>query len=63
MMIYELNKKTDIIINTPVGETKEITVTETVTQGTIFGPKLLIIKAFQAKKSKQYRRNDQGRDN
>ena len=43
MLIYELNKKADIIIDTPVGITDSITVREIVKQGTVFGPKLCCI--------------------
>ena len=42
-LIYEMNKKANIIIKTPVGNSKEITVNEIVRQGTIFGPKLCCI--------------------
>ena len=43
MLIFEMNKKANIIINTPVGESAEIEVQEIVRQGTIFGPKLCCI--------------------
>ena len=43
MLIYELNRKADIIIDTPVGITDSITVREIVKQGTVFGPKLCCI--------------------
>ena len=43
MLIYELSKKADIIIDTPVGITDSITVREIVKQGTVFGPKLCCI--------------------
>ena len=33
-----MNKETDIIIRTPVGNTENIQVKEMVKQGTIFGP-------------------------
>ena len=37
-ILYEMNKETDIIIRTPVGNTDNIQVKEVVKQGTIFGP-------------------------
>ena len=39
-MLYEMNKESHIVIETPVGMTDGITVHEIVKQGTIFGPKL-----------------------
>ena len=39
-MLYEMNKESHIVIETPVGMTDSITVHEIVKQGTIFGPKL-----------------------
>ena len=39
-MLYEINKESNIVIETPVGMTDSITVHEIVKQGTIFGPKL-----------------------
>ena len=39
-MLYEMNKESNIVIETPVGMTDSITVHEIVKQGTIFGPKL-----------------------
>ena len=42
-LIYEMNKTANIIIKTPVGNSKEITVTNIVRQGTVFGPKLCCI--------------------
>ena len=39
-MLYEMNKESNIVIETPVGMTDSITVHETVKQGTIVGPKL-----------------------
>ena len=39
-MLYEINKKSNIVIQTPVGMTDNISVHEIVKQGTIFGPKL-----------------------
>ena len=35
--LYEMNKETDIIIRTPVGNTDNIQVKEVVKQGTVFG--------------------------
>ena len=43
MLIYELNRKADIVIETPVGMTENITVTEIVKQGTVYGPKLCCV--------------------
>ena len=37
-ILYEMNKETDIIIRTPVGNTDNVQVKEVVKQGTIFGP-------------------------
>ena len=37
-ILYEINKETDIIIRTPVGNTENVLVKEMVKQGTIFGP-------------------------
>ena len=37
-ILYEMNKETDIIIRTPVGNTNNIQIKEVVKQGTIFGP-------------------------
>ena len=37
-ILYEMNKETDIIIRTPVGDTDNIQVKEVVKQGTKFGP-------------------------
>ena len=39
-MLYEMNKESNIVIETPVGMTDSITVHEIVKQCTIFGPKL-----------------------
>ena len=39
-MLYEMNKGSYILIETPVGMTDSFTVHEIVKQGTIFGPKL-----------------------
>ena len=44
MMIYEMNKLAKIVINTPIGNTKEIEVNDIVRQGTIFCPKLCCIQ-------------------
>ena len=43
MLMYELNRQADIVIETPVGVTKSIKVDEIVKQGTVFGPKLCCI--------------------
>ena len=37
-ILYEMNKETDIIIRTPVGNTDQIQVKEVVKQDTILGP-------------------------
>ena len=37
-VLYEMNKETDLIIRTPVGNTENIHVKEVVKQGTICGP-------------------------
>ena len=37
-ILYEMNKETDIIIRTPVGNTNNIQIKEVVKQGTIVGP-------------------------
>ena len=42
-LIYELNKKANIVIETPAGKTKEIKVSDIVKQGTVFGPQLCCI--------------------
>ena len=42
-MIYLLNKKAKIVIDTPVGLTNEIEINEIVKQGTIFGPKFCCV--------------------
>ena len=39
-MLYEINKESHIVIETPVGMTDSITEHEIVKQGAIFGPKL-----------------------
>ena len=36
--LYEINKTSNIAVDTPVGKTSSITVEEVVKQGTIFGP-------------------------
>ena len=36
--LYEINKASNIVVDTPVGKTSSITVEEAVKQGTIFGP-------------------------
>ena len=36
--LYEINKTSNIVVDTPVGKTSSITVEEVVKQGTIFGP-------------------------
>ena len=42
-LLYEMNKESNIVIETPVGMTDSITVHEIVKQGTIFGPKVCIV--------------------
>ena len=39
-LIYEMNKKSKVIIETPVGRTKSQEINNTVKQGTIFGPEI-----------------------
>ena len=36
--LYEINKTSNIVVDTPVGRKSSITVEEVVKQGTIFGP-------------------------
>ena len=36
--LYEINKTSNIVVDTPVGKTSSITVEEVMKQGTIFGP-------------------------
>ena len=36
--LYEINKTSNIVVDTPVGKTSSITVEEVVKHGTIFGP-------------------------
>ena len=37
-ILFEMNKETDVMIRTPVGNTENIQIEEVVKQGTIFGP-------------------------
>ena len=37
-ILYEMNKKAEIIVDTTVGETESISIKEIVKQGCIFGP-------------------------
>ena len=46
-MIYNLNKETEITIDTPQGKTRTVTVKEIVKQGTILGPNLCCIVTDQ----------------
>ena len=40
MIIREMNRKAEIIVHTPVGDTKEIVCADIVRQGTVYGPQL-----------------------
>ena len=42
-MVYKLNKEANVVIETPVGTSKEIEINEVVRQGTIYGPQLCCI--------------------
>ena len=37
-ILYEMNKKAEIIVDTTVGQTESISIKEIVKQGSIFGP-------------------------
>ena len=37
-ILYKMNKKAEIIVDTTVGQAKSINTNETVKQGSIFGP-------------------------
>ena len=39
-LVYNLNKRSNIVIQTPVGDTKSINIGEIVKQGTVYGPML-----------------------
>ena len=43
LMIYKMNERAKITIETPAGDTNEIVVHEIVRQGTVFGPKLCCV--------------------
>ena len=43
MMIYKMNERARITIETPAGDTGEVKVQEIVRQGTVFGPKLCCV--------------------
>ena len=47
MMVYKLNKQAEVIIETPVGQSEEIQINETVRQDTIYGPQLCSITTDQ----------------
>ena len=53
IMLYSLNKRVEIAIQTSVGETKEIEVKELVKQGTIFGPLMCCENSAQINKMKE----------
>ena len=38
IMLYLMNQEANIVINTPIGTTQEITIQEVVRQGTVYGP-------------------------
>ena len=52
-MLYILNKRVEITIQTPVGETKEIEVKELVKQGTVFGPLMCCVNSAQIIKMRE----------
>ena len=39
-MLYEINKTTEIVVDTAIGNTESIEIKEVVKQGSIFGPTL-----------------------
>ena len=39
-MLYEINKTTEIVIDTAIGNTKSIQIKEVVKEGSIFGPNM-----------------------
>ena len=47
VMIYEMNKDTEITIVTPVGKTEKIKVGEIVKQGTVLGPTMCCVETDQ----------------
>lgn len=52
-MIRKLNEKTRMIVETPVGTTKEINATEIVKQGTVFGPILCCCSTAKVNRMKK----------
>ena len=42
-MLYEINKTTEIIVDTAIGNTENIEITEAVKQGSIFGPAMCCV--------------------
>ena len=52
-MLYSLNKRAEITIQTPVGETKEIEVKELVRQGIVFGPLMCCVNSAQINKMRE----------
>ena len=52
-MLYSLNKRAEITIQTPVGEAKEIEVKESVKQGTQFGPLMCCANSAQINKMRE----------
>ena len=52
-MLYNLNKRAEIKIQTPVGETKEIEIEELVKQGKIFGPLMCCVNSAKINDMKE----------
>ena len=51
-ILYKMNKKAEIIVDTTVGQTENISIKEIVKQGSIFGPIMWLCNNI---KSKQHR--------
>ena len=41
-MLYEINKTTEIVVDTAIGNTESIEITEVIKQGVIFGPTCVV---------------------
>ena len=50
-MLYEINKTTEIVIVTAIGNTESIEITEVVKQGSTFGPKMCCASTAKVRKS------------
>ena len=50
-MLYEINKTTEIVIVTAIGNTESIEITEVVKQGSLFGPKMCCASTAKVRKS------------